>query len=464
MTIQMVTLNRSTTTIGDAHIEALRSGIRGEAILRDAKGYDAARRVWNGNIDKYPALIVRCAGPADVRCAVNFARNHELLVSLRSGGHSAPGYGTNDGGLVIDMSPMKGIRIDPGNRTAQVQSGALWREFDHEAQAHGLATTGGVVSNTGVAGLTLGGGLGWLMGTHGASVDNLLSADVVTADGTFRHASAHENPDLFWALRGGGGNFGAVTSLEFKLHPITETLSGLVIYPLDQAREVLRFYREFCLMLPDEAAAFAALLTSPDGVPVVALALGYNGAVADGGKVLAPARAFGSPAADLVGPMPYAVRQTLLDQPNAVHGLHRYWRSAFMDSISDRFIDTAVEAAANFTSPLSFLAFFYVHGAITRVPTDATAFSARRVQWDFDAVGQWSDAAESSSHIAWVKSLWQRLEPDLLNSVYINHVAEDDRPEFIRASYGSNYSRLREVKSEYDPMNLFRVNSNISPT
>jgi FAD/FMN-containing dehydrogenase len=463
MTIQITALDRSMTAIDDAAIDGLRASIRGETILRDSAGYDAARRVWNGNIDKHPALIVRCAGAADVRSAVDFARNHALLVSLRSGGHSAPGYGTNDGGMVIDMSPMKGIRIDPRGRTAQVQSGVLWGEFDHEAQAHGLATTGGVVSNTGVAGLTLGGGLGWLMGKHGASVDNLLSADVVTADGAFRHASAAENPDLFWALRGGGGNFGAVTSLEFRLHPISETLSGLVIYPLDQAREVLRFYRAFCPTLPDEAAAFAALLTSPDGVPVVAMALGYNGPVADGEKVLAPARAFGNPAADLVGPMPYAARQTLMDQPNAVHGLHRYWRSAFMDSMSDRFIDTVVEAAASFTSPMNFLGFFYVHGAITRVPADATAFCARRAQWDFDAVGQWADATESSGHIGWVKSLWQRLEPDLLDSVYINHVAADDRPEFIRASYGSNYGRLRAIKSEYDPMNLFRVNSNIVP-
>jgi FAD/FMN-containing dehydrogenase len=338
----------------------------------------------------------------------------------------------------------------------------LWREFDHETQVFGLATTGGTVSNTGIAGLTLGGGLGWLMGKHGLSIDNLMSADVVTADGQFRTASLNENPDLFWALRGGGGNFGAVTSLEYRLHPVTESLSGLVIYPLDQAREVLRFYRDFCPTLPDEAEAFAGLLTH-DGVPVVAMVLGYNGPVEAGERVLAPARQFGKPIADVVGPMPYNVRQTLLDDPNAKHGLQRYWRSAFTEHLSDELIDGLVEGAASFSSPLSLLGLFYVHGAATRVPTNATAFSARRPLWDFDIIGQWADPAESSGHIAWVRALWDRLEPELLGTVYINHMAADDKPEKVRASYGENYARLRELKRIYDPMNLFRVNANVSP-
>ena len=260
---------------------------------------------------------------------------------MRCGGHSAPGYGTNDGGMVIDMSPMKGIRVDPASRTARAQGGVLWREFDHETQAFGLATTGGTVSDTGIAGLTLGGGLGWLMGKHGLSIDNLVSADVVTADGQFRTASPSENPDLFWALRGGGGNFGVVTSLEYRLHPVTESLSGMVIYPLDQARDVLRFYRDFCATLPDEAEAFAGLLTH-DGAPVVALILGYNGSIEAGERVLAPARQFGRPIADVVGPMPYNVRQTLIDDPLAKHGLHRYWRSAFTEHLSDELIDRMV--------------------------------------------------------------------------------------------------------------------------
>jgi FAD/FMN-containing dehydrogenase len=462
MTITAVTLDRAATNLSDTAIDGLRTGIRGELILSGGDGYETARRVWNGNIDRRPALIVRCTGAADVQCAVDFARTHELLLSVRGGGHSAPGYGTNDGGMVIDMSLMKGIRVDPGSRTARAQGGVLWREFDHETQAFGLATTGGTVSDTGIGGLTLGGGLGWLMGQHGLSIDNLISADVVTADGQFRTASPTENPDLFWALRGGGGNFGAVTSLEYRLHPVTESLSGLVIYPLDQAREVLRFYRDFCATLPDEAEAFAGLLTH-DGAPVVAMILGYNGPMEAGERVLAPARQFGKPIADSVGPMPYSVRQTLIDDPLAKHGLHRYWRSAFTEQLSDALIDRMVQGAASFTSPLSLLGLFYVHGAAARVPATATAFAARRPQWGFDIIGQWTDAAESGGHIAWVRALWDRLEPELLGTVYINHLADDDRPEKVRASYGDNYARLRELKAVYDPMNLFRVNANISP-
>ncbi len=318
MTTTAVTLNGAAINLSDAATDALHASIRGELLLPGGQGYEAARQVWNGNIDRRPALIARCAGAADVQRAVDFARTHELLLSVRGGGHSAPGYGTNDGGMVIDMSPMKGIRVDLAGRTARAQGGVLWREFDHETQAFGLATTGGTVSDTGIAGLTLGGGLGWLMGRHGLSIDNLISADVVTADGQFRTASATENPDLFWALRGGGGNFGAVTSLEYRLHPVTESLSGIVLYPLDQARDVLRFYRDFCATLPDEAEAFAGLLTH-EGEPVVALIVGYNGPIETGEKVLAPARQRGRALADLVSVMPYCVRQTLIDEPNAKH-------------------------------------------------------------------------------------------------------------------------------------------------
>jgi len=245
-----------------AHLENLRQAFRGELIQSGHPGYESARRVWNGNIDRRPALIARCTGVADVQRAVEFARLHGVQVSVRGGGHSAPGYGTNDGGLVIDLSPMKGIRVDPQRRTVRAEGGVLWRELDRETQVFGLATTGGTVSNTGIAGLTLGGGLGWLMGKHGLTIDNLISADVVTADGTVRQASATENPDLFWALRGGGGNFGVVTSFEYRLHPVTQVLGGLVLHPLEQAHSVLRFYRDFCATLPDEAEAFAALLTA----------------------------------------------------------------------------------------------------------------------------------------------------------------------------------------------------------
>jgi hypothetical protein len=327
----------------------------------------------------------------------------------------------------------------------------------------GLATTGGTVSNTGIAGLTLGGGLGWLMGKHGVSVDNLISANVITADGDLRKASATEHPDLFWALRGGSGNFGVVTSLEYRLHPVGQVLGGMVLHPLDRAAEMLRFYRDFCPTLPDEAEAVAALLTSPEGVPMGAMLLGYNGPIEEGERILAPARRFGQPAADLVAPMPYCARQAMLDAPYAEHGLHRYWRSAFTEQLSDDLIKLMVEGAVRFSSPLSALLLFYVHGAVTRVPADATAFGARRAQWDFDAIGQWADGSESATHIAWVRELWGRLEPHLQGTVYVNHIAEDDRPEKVRASFGENLRRLREIKAVYDKANLFRVNSNIPP-
>ena len=458
-----VTADGAHITLSDAGIEGLRSALRGELFQSGHGSHETARRVWNGNVDRRPALIARCTGAADVQQAVNFARAHRLPVSLRGGGHSAPGYGTNDSGLVIDMSPMKGIRVDPNARTVRAQAGVLWRELDHETQAFGLATTGGTVSNTGIAGLTLGGGLGWLMGKHGLTVDNLIAADVVTADGQFRKASATDNPDLFWALRGGGGNFGVVTSFEYRLHPVTTVMGGLVIYPLDQAREVLRFYRDFCRTLPDEAEAYTGLLTSPEGRPVSALILGYNGPIEDGTRVLAPARQFGKPVADLVGPTSYRVRQSMLDEGNAVHGLHRYWRSAFTEHISDELIDVLVEGAANFSSPLSALIFFYMHGAATRVSPTETAFAARRPLWDFDAIGQWTEGAQSPQHIAWVRALWGQLEPHLQGSAYVNHLAADDRPEKVRASFGENYGRLRELKAVYDPTNLFHLNANIAP-
>lgn len=444
-------------------MENLRSALRGDVVTPNDSGYEAARRVWNGHIDRRPGVIVRCRGDVDVRRAVTFAAEHQLLVSVRGGGHSAPGYGTNDGGLVIDLSPLKGIRVDPAAGTARAQSGVLWGEFDRETQAFGLATTGGTVSNTGLAGLTLGGGLGWLMGKHGLTVDNLISADVVTADGASHTVDADRNPDLFWALRGGGGNFGVVTSLEYQLHPVDTVLGGLVVYGLDQAQDVLRFYRDFCPTLPDEAEAYAGLLTDPQaGVPVVALVLGYNGPIEEGERVLAPARRFGRPLADVVGPIPYGIRQTMLDEPNAHHGLHRYWRSAFTEQISDELIDVVTDGAGAFSSPMSAILFFYMHGVATRVPETETAFSARRPQWDFDVIGQW-ESAGADAHINWVRSVWDRCEPHLQGSAYVNHLADDDKPEKVRASYGANLGRLRNVKAKYDPANLFRLNPNITP-
>ena len=463
MTINAITLGGSSKNLSDADLADLRGRLRGNVLISGDAHYEDARRVWNGNVDRRPALVARCAGTADVQQAVRFAREHELLLSVRGGGHSAPGYGTNDRGLVIDLSPMRGIRVDPVARSVVAQGGVLWRELDHETQAQGLATTGGTVSNTGVVGLTLGGGLGWLMGKHGLTVDNLLSADVVTADGAFCRASAKDDADLFWALRGGGGNFGVVTAAEYRLHPVSEILGGMVLYPLDQARDVLRFYRDFCRTLPDEAEAYAALLTAPQGVPVAALLLGYNGPIAAGERVLAPARGFGKPLADLVGPMPYGARQRLLDEPAATHGLHRYWRSAFTEQISDALIDVVVEGASRFSSPLSAMLFFHMHGAATRVPSSSTAFALRKPLWDFDAIGQWVEAGESATHIDWVRRLWSELEPNLASIAYVNHLSADDRPEKVRASFGENYARLRALKAKYDPKNLFRMTANVAP-
>ena len=461
--VEASALDGSRITLRAAEVDALRDGLRGGLLQSADPGYDEARRVWNGNVDRRPALIARCADAADVQRIVRFAGQRGLLLSVRGGGHSAPGYGTNDGGLVIDLSSMRAVSVDASRRTTRAEGGVLWRDFDSQTQAHGLATTGGTVSNTGIAGLTLGGGLGWLMGKHGLTIDNLLSAEVVTADGELSRASESENPDLFWALRGGGGNFGVVTAFEYTLHPVSQVLGGMLIYPLEQAIEVLRFYRDFCPTLPDDAEANAALLTSPDGIPVAAMLLGYNGPIEQGERVLAPARRFGKPMADLVGPMPYAARQSMIDAPNAQHGLHRYWRSAFTETISNDLIDAAVASAATFSSPLSALLFFYMHGAGTRVPAAKTAFAARRAQWDFDAIGQWTNGEESAGHIAWVRKVWGKLEPHLQGHAYINHIAADDQPEKVRASFGENYVRLRELKKVFDPGNLFRMNANIAP-
>ncbi len=461
--VEILTIDGSLSNLSATEIAPFRGGLRGGVVLAGDAGYEAARRVWNGNVDRRPALIAQCANSGDVQQAVNFAASRGLLLSVRGGGHSAPGYGTNDGGMVIDLSLMKAITVDSAKRTARAEGGVLWREFDAATQAHGLATTGGTVSNTGIAGLTLGGGLGWLMGKYGASVDNLISAEIVTADGELREASSTQYPDLFWALRGGGGNFGVVTALEYRLHPVTQVLGGMILHPLSAATDMLRFYRDFCANLPDEAEAYAALVTTPDGIPAAAMLLGYNGPIEEGERVLAPARGFGQPLADLVAAVPYTERQTMLDAPNAEHGLHRYWRAAFTEQISDDLIRIIVDGAGRFSSPLSALFLFYVHGAVTRVPASETAFGARRTQWDFDAIGQWADGSESATHIAWVREIWGRLEPHLQGSVYINHVAADDRPEKIRASFGDNHRRLRQIKSVYDKANLFRVNSNIQP-
>jgi FAD/FMN-containing dehydrogenase len=442
-------------------VEEFKNRLRGDVLAPEDPGYDAARKLWNGMIDKRPALIARCAGVSDVIDAVAFARRNDLVLAIRGGSHSAAGHAMCDDGLVIDLTGMKGVRVDPIGRTVQAQAGLLWGELDRETQAFGLATTGGTVSNTGVSGLTLGGGLGWLMGKHGLSCDNLLAVDLVTADGQYLTASATQHPDLFWALRGGGGNFGVATSFEFRVHEVGPTvLGGLVIYPLAQAAAVLRFYRDFCARLPDAAEAYASILTAPDGHQVVAMLLGYTGDLAEGERVLAPARQFGSPIADTIGPLPYAERQKLIDDLG-IHGIHRYWKSGFMTELPDAFIDLVAERALTITSPMTAIGFFFFHGAASRVDPESTAFAMRAVQWDFDIIAQWTNPAEAAIHVQWAREFWRAVEP-YASGVYVNHINEDE-PGRITAAFGPNYARLVDVKTRYDPTNLFRLNHNIRP-
>ena len=451
------------TTIDDAALEAFKTSLRGELLRPSDLGYDDARKVWNGMIDKRPALIARCAGVADVIAAVNLARSNNLLMSVRGGGHNITGNAVCDGGLMIDLSRMKSVRVDPAKRTARAEAGLTWGEYNRETQAFGLASTGGVVSTTGIAGLTLGGGLGWLMGKHGLSCDNLLSADIVTADGQFLTASASEHPDLFWGLRGGGGNFGVVTSFEYRVHPVDAVLAGMVLHPMAKAKDVLRFYREYARSAPDELTAFAALMTSPEGAPIVAIIVGYIGPIAEGERLVAPVRKFGSPIVDTVGPMSYVQLNTLLDGGVPYGGVQRYWKSSFLKHLGDDVLDILVARAATMPSPMSMVGFFHVHGAATRVKPHETAFGLRDDQWDYDIISQWLNPEESAHHIQWTREFWTAVEPFATGEVYVNHLDAEEGTR-IRAAYSDNYERLVALKNKYDPTNLFRLNQNIKPT
>ena len=381
------------TVLDEATLQQFKAGLRGALILPGDASYDAARTVWNGMIDKRPALIARCAGAADVINAVQFARTHRLLVSVRGGGHNIPGNAVCDGGLMIDLSGMKSVRVDPMRRTARAEGGVTWGEFDHETQAFGLATTGGTDATTGIAGLTLGGGLGWLAGKYGLACDNLLSVDLVTADGRFLTASATENADLFWGVRGGGGNFGVVTSFEYRLHPVGPVLAGLVLHPFAQAKDVLRFYRDFSRAIPDELNTVGLLTTSPDGVPVVAMAVCYNGAIAAGEEVLHPVRAFGAPLVDQIRPMPYTEIQRLVGSM-VLPGRQNYIKSSFVTDISDEAIDTLVTHFATVPSPLTVVVFQQLGNTANRVRADATAFSHREARYELLMHSIWLDPAD----------------------------------------------------------------------
>jgi hypothetical protein len=413
-------------------------------------------------IDRRPALIARCAGNADVIAAVNFARDHGLRAAVRGGGHSIPGHSVCDGGLVIDLSAMKGIRVDPAARTSRAQAGVKWIDFDHETQALGLATSGGTVSDTGIAGLTLGGGLGWLSSRYGLTVDNLVSADVVTADGRFLTASATQNPDLFWGLRGGGGNFGIVTSFEYQLHDVGPTVAGgMVAYPLAQAKEVLRFYSGFTKTAPDELTTYAGLLTPPGGDTVVALFCCYCGDLDKGEEVIRPLKSLGSPIHDALGPLPYLAQQRIFDDGFPTGSCY-YTKADALADLGDEAIEVVVEYAARMPSPLSGILFQTVCGAASRVAPDATAFRHRAFPFAPIIVSQWLDPADTGKNVGWARDCFEALHPFAGGGVYVNDLSESDQDR-VPSAYGDNYQRLAALKKKYDPDNFFRLNPNIKP-
>ena len=447
-------------------IEQFSAGLRGSLLLSSDDGYDEARAIYNAMIDNRPALIVRCAGAADVIHAVNFARSNDLLVSARGGGHNVSGNAVSDGGLMIDLSPMKSVRVDPNRRTACAEPGVIWGEFDHETQAFGLASTGGLVSTTGIAGLTLGGGLGWLMGNHGLACDNLISVDVVTADGQLLTASDSQNQDLFWGLRGGGGNFGIATSFEFQLHPVGSMLGGILIYPLDKAAETIGFYDDYTRTSPDELGTFVAFVTSPEGERVMAIFVCYNGAIEEGERVLKPLREFGTPLADMIGPMPYVQVQRMMDEAFPA-GRQNYWKSNFLKDLDTEAIDIIVDHVAKAPSPYSAVAIEQFSGAVRRVGMDETAFNHRDARYNLLIVGVWPDPAAKDENVKWVRNLWDAMEPYSSGAVYVNYLGQeaDEGAERVKSAYGpEKYERLVALKDNYDPTNLFRLNQNIKPS
>ena len=455
--------------------DELGGSFRGELLLPTSPGYDTARRIWNGAVDRHPACIARCTGVADVVAAVQFARERDLEIAVRGGGHNVAGTAVCDNGIVIDLSAMRAVRVDPAGRTAWVQGGALWGDVDHETQAHGLATTGGIVGHTGVAGLTLGGGIGFLMRKHGLTVDNLLAAEVVTAEGSIVRASADEHADLFWALRGGGGNFGVVTSFRFALHPVGPTvLAGPVFWAADDTTDVLRFYRDFAVEAPDELGTVIRLGTVPPLAdipenlhwrPAIAVLCCYAGAIEDGDRAVQALRQFGTPLVDLLAPRQYVAFQGGFDD-TVLHGWHYYWKATNLDGLSDDAIAVIADHAYAAGSPRSYAAMFHMGGAVARVPHDATAYAARDVAHNIiiDAVWLPDESSVAAAETAWARRFLEALQPHSASGVYVNFLDSDDDASRVREAYGDRiYRRLAEVKAKYDPENAFHHNKNIQP-
>lgn len=449
-------------TISARALSDLRQRRDVDLIMPDDARYEEARQVWNAMIDRRPGAIARPRSADGVIACVQLAQKENLPIAIRGGGHNIAGRCVCDAGLVIDFANMKGIRVDRDARTARAEPGLRWVEFDRETQAVGLATTGGTIGDTGIAGLTLGGGFGWLEGKFGMTVDNFIAADVVLADGRLVRASSGENEDLLWALRGGGGNFGVVTSFEYRLHEVGPAIiGGLVVHPFPRAKEALRFFRDFLHTAPDELVAAAVLMTAPDGHKACGIAATYPGDIAEGERLVAPLKKFGPPVMDVIGPMPYLAQQSLIDAampPNVLN----YWKAEFLRDVTDDVIDAAVDAFARVPSPMSSILFFPIRGAASRVAPDATAFPHRR-GFHAGVYSLWKDPAQNDQNIAWVRQTWDAIRPLAAGGVYVNELGDDEGTDRVRMAYGVNYDRLQRIKAKYDPRNLFCQNANIAP-
>ena len=467
MSMTETELNR----IGEATLAEFAAGLRGTVVRAEDEDYDRERSIWNGAHDRRPAVIVRCAGVADVIRTVDLARTEGLPLAVRGGGHSIPGFSTVDGGIVLDLSQMRGIQVDPARRTATAQAGCTWKDLDAETQQFGLATTGGLVSSTGVAGFTTGGGIGWLMRKHGLASDNLIGADLVTADGQFVHASASERSDLFWGLRGGGGNFGVVTSFEFQLHQVGPTvLSGLAFYPADEAEQVLRGYRAACATAPDELTTLVNLTTAPPvpflpesvhGKPIIGIGGCWSGDLDAGADATAPFRSLGTVIADVFAATPYAGWQQALD-PLYPRGIYNYFRSAFLRTVDDASLRVLLDSFATVPTPLTEIHLQHLGGAVGRVPADATAFALRDQEFIVNVVARTPNADGFADVVDWARGVTSALGPDA--GTYVNFTGESTAA-VVRASYPPDtYERLVELKNAYDPDNLFRLNQNIVPS
>jgi FAD/FMN-containing dehydrogenase len=448
--------------IASAVREELEPGLRGKVVWPGERGYDTVRAVFNGIVDRRPLAVIRPADASGVVRCITVARGHDLPLSVRGGGHSVAGNAARDGALMLDLSAMKALRVDPETSTVRAGSGLTLGEFDRATQAFGLATTLGVVSTTGIAGLTLGGGLGWLNGRYGLACDNLISAEVATADGRLLRASAQENQDLFWGIRGGGGNFGVVTSFQYQLHPVDLVLAGVLSYPLAMAPRVLRFYDDFATTAPDELSTAASLGLTPAGEPTVSIGVCYSGPIDEGEQVLRPLRTFQVPVDDGIQPMPYAVLQSTRDEGFPSGRLH-YWKSGWLRDLTDGAIDTLMRFLPQMPSSASSVGLQQLHGVASRVAPSATAFPHRAEHYDFLILSQWSEASDLDRNLQWTRALFEAMRPHLEQSVYVNNLG-DEGPGRVQAAYGENYPRLAALKRAYDPDNLFRANQNIDPS